>query len=102
MENNLLKYALMYWDMGISIFPLRHGTKLPFSEELPLCQEGEFAVHSWKPYQNARMSRERVIDIWTRNPKANIAGIMGKISNVACVDQDLLKKDGMPVYPIRR
>jgi len=98
MKNNFLKSALEYWDRGISIFPLNPGDKTPLWEELPLYNNGIETKHSWIPFQTERMTRERAIEIWTRHPDANIAGIMGKISGVICVDQDLTKDENrMPI-----
>jgi hypothetical protein len=99
MENQLLQSALEYWDKGISIFPLIPNDKKPLSEALPMYDNGIEIKPSWIPFQTERMTRERVIELWTKYPKANIAGIMGKISGVICMDQDILKdkETGTPI-----
>lgn len=104
MENKLLTCALDYWDKGISIFPLVPNGKIPLTDALPICD----GKRTWIPFQTERASRERVIEWWTKYPNANIAGVMGEISGVICVDQDIRKDEkGLPIFdasgqPIQR
>jgi len=93
----MLQHALAYLEKGISIFPLLPNGKIPLSDALPIYNDGVESKPSWIPFQTEKASREQVVEWWTKYPDANIAGVMGKVSNIICMDQDLLKKDGVPV-----
>jgi RecA-family ATPase len=99
MDNLMLQHALEYCDKGISIFPLIPNDKRPLWEVLPLYDhgDGKGPKPSWIPFQTEQLARERVQELWTDHPNANIAGVMGKISGAICADQDILKENGIPV-----
>jgi len=72
---SILNQALLYYDKGYSVFPLKQGTKEP-------------AVKVWEPYKTERATREQVAE-WFKNNDKNIAVICGAVSgNLVVLDFD--------------
>ncbi|MFL6376626.1 MAG: bifunctional DNA primase/polymerase, partial [Nitrososphaeraceae archaeon] len=71
-----LAFALEYVQQGISVIPLKPGTKIPL-------------LGSWEPYQRKLAPNEQ-IEVWFSNGHAenNIAIVTGKISSVFALDID--------------
>jgi Bifunctional DNA primase/polymerase, N-terminal len=71
-----LAFALEYVQQGISVIPLRPGTKIPL-------------LGSWEPYQRKLAPNEQ-IEVWFSNGHAenNIAIVTGKISHIIAFDID--------------
>jgi len=80
MSNPLLEAALKYYDMGFSVIPITAGQKDP-------------PYFSWKPYQTTRATKEQITSWWTKWPKANIAIVTGKLSNLFIADLDKYKEE---------
>lgn len=70
-----LEYAIEYLKKGWSVIPIKPESKLP-------------AINSWKEYQEQLPTVEELKAWWTKNPKANIALVCGKISGIIVVDID--------------
>lgn len=70
---NFLNYALAYAKLGIAVFPLKPGDKMP------LGGNGE---------KDATTDTAVITEWWTRNPTANIGLGMGARSGVFAVDID--------------
>lgn len=66
--------ALSYHDRGWVVVPAETGTKKPHVR--------------WKKYQTERPDREQVIEWWTEWPDANIAVVLGPVSDLLVVDVD--------------
>jgi archaellum biogenesis ATPase FlaH len=73
-ENQILKAALRYCDMGFSIIPIGENKR-------PLLAE-------WKPYQEVCATKEQVEKWFEQFPQANIGIITGKVSNIVVIDVD--------------
>jgi len=72
----MLQAALYYKNkLGYSVIPIAPGKKFP-----PLVE--------WEEFQNRKATDEEITLWWTKTPKANIAIITGKISNLAVADFD--------------
>ncbi|MFL6399254.1 MAG: bifunctional DNA primase/polymerase, partial [Nitrososphaeraceae archaeon] len=71
-----LAFALEYVQQGISVIPLKPGTKIPL-------------LGSWEPYQRKLAPNEQ-IEVWFSNGHAenNIAIVAGKISHIIAFDID--------------
>ena len=77
---NFLEIALKYYDMGFSVIPIVAGKKDP-------------SYVKWTTYQTTKASKEEIIEWWTKWPKANIAIVTGKLSNLFVADLDKYKKE---------
>jgi bifunctional DNA primase/polymerase-like protein/CHC2-type zinc finger protein len=73
-QNKFLKAALWYRKKGLSVIPCK-----PNSKE---------ALLSWTQYQNQLPTEEQVKAWWTQNPNANIALVLGRVSNVITLEMD--------------
>ena len=73
-EKPLLSKALGYWQMGLSIIPLRQRDKIPLIK--------------YRKYKTERASFEQIIEWWSKWPDANIGVLTGKVSNLIVVDFD--------------
>ena len=74
-NKKILDYALEYINLGFSIIPVKND-KTPFIEE-------------WKPYQNIKPTKEKIIE-WFSNPEvAGIGIITGRISGIVVLDTDV-------------
>ena len=71
----MIKAARYYKKLGFSVVPVAPGKKFP-----PLVE--------WEEFQHRQATDEEITDWWTKTPKANIAIITGKISNLAVADFD--------------
>jgi hypothetical protein len=71
-----LAFALKYVQQGISVIPLKQGTKIPL-------------LGSWEPYQRKLAPNEQ-IEVWFSNGHAenNIATVTGRISRILAFDID--------------
>jgi hypothetical protein len=71
-----LAFALKYVKQGLSVIPLKRGTKIPL-------------LSSWEPYQRKLASNEQ-IEVWFSNGHAenNIAIVTGTISCIIAFDND--------------
>lgn len=90
MNNILLKYALRYSKLGLSIIPL-HSTKngrcTCGREDCP--KPGKHPVLlQWKEYQSRPATEEEINDWWTRWPRANIGIVTGAVSGIIVLDVD--------------
>ena len=70
----ILKAALSYAEMGLSVIPVASNKKP--------------AIKSWIPYQKESASEKQIIHWWGNNPRANIGIVTGAISNLTVVDLD--------------
>jgi len=79
-ENNRLRWALWYAEqMHFSIIPLIPGEKKPLVK--------------WEPYQKQRAGADQIRQWWTKEPKANVGIVTGRVSNLAVVDLDRYSPD---------
>jgi hypothetical protein len=74
-KNKLLKAALEYADLGLSVIPIRSKSKKPI-------------LNSWRPYQKKRATEKQIRKWWEKWPSANIGIVTGKISGVVVLDFD--------------
>lgn len=72
--NSVYKAALEYVRNGISVIPIKPGTKEP-------------AVAGWKEYQHRRPTSEE-LKAWFADGRNNIAVVTGPISGLAVIDVD--------------
>lgn len=71
----LLKEALKYEKLGLSVVPVRtDGAKHPLVK--------------WKEYQTVRPTIEQITDWWKQWPDANVGCITGEVSNLVVIDID--------------
>lgn len=70
----MLKTALEYEKRGFSVIPVQEGKKEPLVK--------------WLEFQKRRATPEEITNWWTKNPKANIGIVTGKISNLFVIDID--------------
>lgn len=73
--------ALRYREMGISIIPMTSY----------LDPEGEVKkkpIIPWTEFQSRLASTDEIKKWWSKNPKALIGGVCGKISNICVADAD--------------
>jgi len=73
-ENQILKAALQYYDMGFSIIPIGENKR-------PIIAE-------WKSYQTTRATKEQIIKWFEQSTRVNIGIITGRISNIIVIDVD--------------
>ncbi len=91
MKGVMLKEALRYLEMGLSVIPLRHKDKKPLT--------------SWDDYQKRRSQEWEVEEWWATWPDANIGIVTGKVSGLVVVDVDgekgleTAKRLGLPETP---
>ncbi len=76
MENNLLKAALDYRAVGLSMIPVNHDKK-PF---IP-----------WKKYQTEKADDRQLREWWQNWPDAMIGIVTGDISGILVIDVDTLE-----------
>jgi len=81
MENDFHKAAISYLKQGLNIIPLIF---IPESNGKGRKQP----LVPWTPYQNQRTSEEELTIWWTKNPKAMLGCVCGKISNICTIDID--------------
>ena len=74
MENDFLRAALSYHELGWSVFPIPSGKKTPRI--------------SWESYQKERASEEKIRKWWEIWPDANIGIVTGHVSGIVVVDVD--------------
>ena len=74
MKNALLEAAIKYLDMGYSVIPLRPGDKRPMIK--------------WEPFQKERPTRQMLVSWWSREPKANVGIVTGRVSDLCVIDCD--------------
>ena len=82
-QNNRLKEALGYADLGWSIIPIK-----PYNKE---------SLIEWKKYQNIRADKEQITEWFEQYPDANIGVITGAISGIVVIDIDTEKKIDRPI-----
>ena len=70
----MIKSALYYHKLGLSIIPIKPGEKIP--------------LIIWKEYQERIATEEEIKKWWRKTPNANIAIVTGKLNNLAVVDFD--------------
>jgi len=75
----MLKAARYYKKLGFSVIPIAPGKKAP-------------PIIEWEEYQHKLPTDEEITKWWTDTPKANIAIVTGKISNLFVVDLDRYKE----------
>ncbi len=91
MKSPMLKEALRYLEMGLSVIPLRHKDKKP--------------LISWDDYQKRRPQEWEVKEWWATWPDANIGIVTGRVSGLVVVDVDgekgleTAKRLGLPKGP---
>jgi len=78
--NRTLEEALRYCDRGISIIPMITYLDKDEVKKKPLI--------AWTEFQNRLASVGEINQWFTKNPKALIAGVCGKISNICAADAD--------------
>jgi hypothetical protein len=86
--NKFLKAALWYRKKGLSVIPCK-----PRSKE---------ALVPWIQYQKQPSSEEQITTWWTQNPEANIAIVLGKVSNLITLevdDEKAINSYAIPVTP---
>jgi hypothetical protein len=81
MKNALLEAAIKYLDMGYSVIPLRPGDKRPMIK--------------WEPFQKERPTRQMLVSWWSREPKANVGIVTGRVSDLCVIDCDTPEAYGM-------
>ncbi|MHC4757609.1 MAG: bifunctional DNA primase/polymerase [Planctomycetota bacterium] len=75
-NKTILDWALEYYKMGLSVLPIRPGTKRP-------------ALRSWKQYQTERPD-ENQLRKWFKDNNKGIGVVLGPVSNdLACRDFDI-------------
>src|SRR5579885_1528252 len=82
--NKFLTAALWYRKKGFSVIPCK-----PKSKE---------ALVPWTGYQQDRATEEQVKMWWTQNPDANVAIVLGKVSNIITLEVD--DEKAINGYPI--
>jgi len=82
--NTFLKAALWYCSKGISVIPIKARSKE--------------ALVPWAEYQNRLPTREEIIKWWSDNPDANVAIVLGEVSNIIALEID--KPDAINGYQI--
>ena len=78
---SLLESALLYYDLGWSVIPIRRSAD-PKIDKTPYIK--------WEKYQTERANKLEITKWFKKWPDANIAVITGKISGVTVVDFDSL------------
>lgn len=73
-RNKFLKAALWYRKRGLSVIPCK-----PKSKE---------ALVPWTQYQKQLPTEQQVRMWWTQNPDANIAIVLGRVSNIITLEVD--------------
>lgn len=73
-QDKFLKAALWYRKKGLSVIPCRPKTKN--------------ALVSWKQYQTQLPTKQQIRTWWTQTPDANIAVVLGEVSNVITLEID--------------
>lgn len=87
-ENKFLKVALRHRKKGFSVIPCK-----PKSKE---------ALVPWTQYQKELPTEEQIRTWWTQNPDANIAIVLGKVSNLIVLevdDEKSINGHSIPVTP---
>lgn len=79
-KNKVLEAALFYLSKGLSIIPVSRDKK-------PLL--------AWKEFTERKPTKTEVTKWFTENPKAGVAIVTGKISNLTVID---IEKDGISDY----
>lgn len=64
---------------------------------IPLGAKKIPAIKEWKQYQNTPATDEEIEQWWTKNPKANIGIVTGKISGITVVDIDVKGDEVVPL-----
>jgi len=77
----IIKSALHYLEMGISVIPIM--TYLDNKGDVK-----KKPLIPWSEYQSRLASVDEITKWFTRNPKALIGGVCGKISNICVADAD--------------
>jgi len=72
-DNKILKSALWYAKHGYSVIP---------------CSKEKKALVKWEQYQKEQPTLKQIENWWGKWPKANIALVTGKISNLTVLDAD--------------
>jgi hypothetical protein len=76
----LLESALHYLERyNFSLIPFKNDKSAPYIKE-------------WLPYKEKHPTRDEIIEWWTAWPKAMIALVCGKISNLCLIDFDTYKQ----------
>lgn len=74
MDNQLLRAALKYAELGFSVIPIRPGEKKPCIK--------------WEKHQTEKATHAEIREWWRRWPKANVGIVTGAISGVDVIDVD--------------
>ena len=83
-----LRAALRYRSMGYSVIPVKPRTKE--------------AMIPWGEYQKRIPSEEEIQEWWRKNPEANVAIVLGKVSDLMTLEVDdmaAIKGKHIPVTP---
>lgn len=81
----MIKIALTYKNKyGFSVIPLGQNKK-PFFSLLPKNKQKE---PIWEPFQTRQATDEEIEGWWTKEPKALIGIVTGRISGIAVIDID--------------
>jgi hypothetical protein len=87
--NTLAKEAITLTRLGWGVIPLAPCSKHPLLK--------------WRELQHRKLSEREIVEIFDRNPDANVGVVTGRVSNLLVLDADapdVVKKWGVPVTPI--
>ncbi len=85
-EIEFLKAALWYRKKGLSVIPCKPKSKV--------------ALIPWTKYQKQLPTEEQVRMWWTQNPDANIAIVLGRVSNIITLEVDDEKAISGHIIPV--
>ena len=86
---NMMKYALHYASMGMSVIPVHTVTGGECSCGSPKCSApGKHPRIKWLGRASKCMTEKEIKDWWKRYPDSNVGIVTGAISGIAVIDVD--------------
>ena len=107
MANELLKHALHYASLGLSVIPVHTvvGGKCSCGS-LKCSAPGKHPMIKWRANTKESLGEDQIREWWKKHPDSNIGIVTGEISGIAVLDIDgleglkSLEEAGMPMHEL--